>query len=137
MVEDLEKPAPQIDTWSAPFWEACRQSKLIAQRCRESGEIWLPPAPISPVTRTAQWDWVELSGRGTVWSFVVMHQCYFRSFAEEIPYSIVQVALEEGPHLLANLIGIEASRIDVGLRVRAVFEPRANGFTIPQFEPMD
>ncbi len=131
----LEKPLPPIDLWNKPFWEACRQSRLTAQRCRRSGEIWLPPSPISPVTRTAEWDWVNLSGRGKVWSFVVMHQVYFESFAAEVPYNIVQIELEEGPHLLSNLLHIGLAEVRIGQPVKVVFEDVEDGLKIPKFVP--
>ena len=80
------KPLPPLEVWSRPFWDACREQRLIAQRCDVSGEVFFPPAPVSPVTRTEQWSWVELSGLGTVWSWVIMHQRYFKGFAEDVPY---------------------------------------------------
>ena len=75
-----EKPLPLIDLWNGPFWEGCKAGKLMAQKCDQSGEIWLPPSPISPVTRTDAWSWVELSGQGRIWSWVVTSRqvCPFR-----------------------------------------------------------
>lgn len=129
------KPLPQIDTWNRPFWEACADRRLIAQRCDASGTVWFPPAPVSPVTRTAAWSWVELSGRGTVWSFVVMHQNYFKGFADEIPYNVAQVRLDEGPMLITNIVDAGPGGIEIGMPVRVVFEPCTDAITLPKFTP--
>jgi uncharacterized OB-fold protein len=133
MHPSLEKPLPPLDLWNNPFWDACRQSRLIAQRCRISGEMWLPPSPISPVTRTDQWDWVELSGRGRIWSWVVMHQVYFESFAQDVPYNIVQIELDEGPHLLSNLLHADPADVEIGKPVKVVFEQVQDDMKLPKF----
>lgn len=130
------KPLPPLEVWSRPFWDACREQRLIAQRCDVSGEVFFPPAPVSPVTRTEQWSWVELSGLGTVWSWVIMHQRYFKGFAEDVPYNIAQVKLDEGPMLITNLVGIANGDITADMRVRVVFEPATDEFTIPKFTPV-
>ncbi|MEM9682950.1 MAG: OB-fold domain-containing protein [Pseudomonadota bacterium] len=131
-----EKPLPLIDVWSRPFWDACKEKRLIAQQCEESGEIWLPPSPVSPVTRTDAWRWIDLSGNGRVWSFVVMHQRYFEGFADDLPYNIVQILLDEGPMLISNLVGIENDRIEVDMPVEVVFEEATEAITLPKFQPV-
>lgn len=130
-----DKPLPALDNWTRPFWEACKARRLVAQRCNASGEIWFPPSPVSPVTRTKDWSWVELSGRGKVWSFVVMHQRYFKGFADELPYNIAQVQLEEGPMLITNLVGVANEDIEVDMPVKVVFEDATDDIAIPRFTP--
>ena len=131
-----EKPLPLVDVWNRPFWDACKENRLIAQKCDVSGEIWLPPSPVSPVTRTDAWRWVDLSGKGKVWSFVIMHQRYFKGFADDLPYNVVQILLDEGPMLISNLVGIENDRIEVDMPVEVVFEQATEAFTLPKFQPL-
>lgn len=132
-----DKPLPTLDVWSRPFWEACKDERLIAQKCAVSGEVWWPPGPVSPVTRQEDWDWVDLSGEGTVWSWVIMHQRYFAGFAPEIPYNIAQVRLDEGPILITNLVGVAEEDIRRDMRVRVVFEKATDEITLPKFTPID
>ncbi|CAN5555614.1 Zn-ribbon domain-containing OB-fold protein [soil metagenome] len=137
MLSGAERPCPIIDQWNAAFWDACRDHRLIAQRCRQSGEVWLPPSPISPRTRSKDWEWTTLSGCGRVWSLIVMHHPYFQSFVEEIPYNVIQVELDEGPHLLSNLICVDPSHIRIGMRVQVTFEVLADGLTLPKFASIE
>lgn len=130
---DYTKPLPVVDVWSRPFWEACKAHKLIAQKCTQSGEVFFPPAPVSPVTRSNEWTWVELSGRGRIWSWVVMHQLYFKSFADEIPYVIAQVKLDEGPFLVTNLVDVSRDELKIDLPVRVVFADATDTITLPKF----
>lgn len=128
------KPLPVVDQWSQPFWDSCKQHKLIAQRCDASGTVWFPPSPVSPVTRDTKWSWTELSGYGRVTSWVMMHQRYFPGFANDLPYNIVQVQLDEGPTFIANMVDLKDRNIKVGMRVKVVFDDVTDEFSLPKFE---
>ena len=130
------KPLPEADQWTQPFWDACRDHRLIAQRCNASAKIWYPPAPVSPVTRDTNWSWIELSGRGVVTSFVVMHQKYFAGFADEIPYPVIEVTLDEGPVLISNIVEIGTRSLAIGMAVQVVFRQATDEVTIPLFKPI-
>lgn len=128
------KPLPTPDKWSVPFFDACREGKLVAQRCDVSGTFFFPPAPTSPVTRDTNWSWVELSGRGKIASFVVMHQKYFPGFGEDGPYPVIEVELEEGVKLISNIVELGDRNLEVGLAVEVVFERATDEFTLPLFK---
>ncbi len=128
------KPEPRIDSWNKEFWEACQEHKLTAQRCNQTGRVWLPPSPVSPETHDNSWHWIELSGRGVVWSFVIMHQKYFESFSEDIPYNVAQIKLEEGAMIISNIVGVGNEDIEIGMPVHVSWETREN-LTIPMFSP--
>lgn len=134
-MSDSAKPRPRIDPWNAPFWEACAERRLVAQRCRRSGAFWLPPSAVSPVTRTSEWDWVPLSGRGVIWSWAIMHREYFASFAAELPYNVAQIELEEGPMLITNIVGTDVRQIEIGLPVEVVWETVDDELVLPKFAP--
>jgi len=127
------KPLPTIDQWSKPFWDACKQHRLVMQRCNSSGKVWFPPAPVSPVTRTSNWSWVELSGRGRIASWVMMHQGYFPGFADDLPYNIVMVDLDEGAMLISNMRDLKDRDIKVGMPVKVVFDDVADEISLPKF----
>jgi len=132
-----QKPLPVIDQWSKPFWEAAKEHRLIVQRCDTSGRTWFPPAPVSPATRDGKWSWVELSGFGRIASWVVFHQRYFAGFADELPYPVVQVDLDDGPSIISNLVNLDGREITVGMRVRVVFEDVTDEISLPKFAPAE
>lgn len=127
------KPKPVVDLWNAAFYAACRQKRLTLQHCSEAGRFFFPPAPVSPFTGKQTWEWCEVSGRGRLWSFIEFHQNYFPGFADEIPYPVVMVELDEGPVLLTNLRGAKTADLAIGQRMRVVFDD--DEMSLPQFAP--
>jgi uncharacterized protein len=131
-----QKPLPEADKWSGPFFEACRDHRLVAQKCTATGKLFFPPAPVSPYTRDQNWSWADLSGKGKIASFVVMHQKYFPGFADELPYPVIEVELEEGVKLISNIVELGDQEIFVGMAVEVVFNKATDEFTIPLFKPV-
>lgn len=129
------KPLPNKTKLNTPFWEGTKQGELRLQCCKECGHIWFPPSTHCPNCLSRSYEWTPVSGRGKVWSWIVMHQRYFKGFEEEIPYVVAFIELEEGPMLMANLVGIEKDAIQCDLPVRVVFEDRTEEMAAPQFTP--
>jgi len=129
-----DMPQPKIDPWNKPFWDACREKRLIAQKCRATKGVWMPPSPVSPFAPDAGWDWIECTGAGRILSWVIFHQKYFAGFAERIPYNCAVVELDEGAVLVSNVDGPNEA-IQIGRRVRVAFEQRGE-FSVPVFQMM-
>ena len=127
------KPLPRITPDNGPFWEAARRHELRLQRCLDCGRVWYPPAPVCPSCLSDRHEWAPMSGRGTISSFVVFHKAWFPAFANETPYAVVQVELEEGPRLTANLVDVPPGEIRVGMPVTVVFDDITSDVTIPRF----
>lgn len=129
------KPLPMLTKLSAPFWEGTKQGELRLQKCQECGEVWYPPAAHCPNCISRNYTWVTLSGRGKVWSWIVMHQRYFAEFADDIPYVVAFIELEEGPMLMSTLVDIEREAIQCDLPVTVVFEDATEEMAVPKFRP--
>jgi len=127
------RPLPRITADNRPFWEAARRHQLVLQRCRDCGRFRYPPAPVCPDCLSEQSEWTPVSGRGRVTTFVVFHKAWFPSFADAIPYNVVQVQLEEGPRLTANLVGVENSDIRIGMDVEVAFDDVTPELALPRF----
>lgn len=91
------RPLPLPDDQSQPFWEACRQRRLVAQRCRACGRWRFPPRPTCPRCRSFEVTWEPLSGRGRVWSWIRAHPPLLPAFAALAPYVALVVELDEDP----------------------------------------
>lgn len=76
-----------------------------------------------------------MRGRGTIYSFNVMHQVYHPGFASEVPYPVVLVELEEGCRVLSNVVDCPADRLRIGLGVEVVFERLNDDVVLPKFRP--
>jgi uncharacterized OB-fold protein len=132
-VSEYAKPLPRVTGENRPFWEAARRHQLALQRCADCGRFRYPPGPVCPECLSEDAAWVPVSGRGTVSTFVVFHKRYFPAFAADIPYNVVQVQLEEGPRLTANLVDVPNEQIAVGLPVEVVFDDVTREVSLPRF----
>ena len=127
------KPLPQISADMAPFFEAARRHELVVQRCTSCGALRFPARAICSRCLAREAEWVSVSGRGTVFSFAIMHQAMHPGFAAEVPYAVVVVELDEGVRLLSNLVGCPTSEVRIGLPVEVVFDDVTPEVTLPKF----
>ena len=129
------KPLPQITSEMAPFWEAARRHQLVVQRCRGCGEHRFPARDLCSRCLSRAADWVPVCGRGVIFSYVVMHQVYHPGFADQVPYAVVVVQLEEGARMLSNLLDCPLQDVRVDMPVEVVFEELTPEVTLPKFRP--
>jgi uncharacterized OB-fold protein len=83
--------------------------------------------------RSIEHRWEPLSGRGTIWSFVVAHPPLLPAYQELAPYNVIVVTLDEDPSLrmVGNLVArpdgpineIDPKTIKIGEPVKVVFQP--------------
>jgi hypothetical protein len=130
-----ERPLPFPDRDSAPFWEGVRQGELRLQRCNRCGRRRWPPRAVCNACHSFEASWVQASGRGRVVSWVRTHQVFLPAFRDEVPYTVIQVALEEQPDvcMIGRLRGGAEPR--AGLAVRAVFTDAAPEVALVDWEP--
>ena len=126
-----EKPRPRVGADNAPFWQGCRAHRLMLPTCTVCHKAHLPPGPVCPFCFADAIAWKPASGRGVISTWTAVHKAWFPAFAAETPYSVIQVALEEGPRLTSNLLG--ADRPSIGQRVEVVFEDVDSELTLPRF----
>ncbi len=131
------RPVPVPDRDSAPFWEGCRCHELLLQRCSGCGALRFPPAPLCELCRAREHLWEPHSGRGEVYSWVIVHHAPSEAFADAVPYVVALIDLAPGVRMPSNLIGCDPAEIKVGLPVQVTFQEVAPGVTLPLFEPVD
>ena len=141
MSEELLLPALNEET--APFWEGARNGELRVQQCAETGRLIFPPRPMSPWGPRSESTWTTVSGRGTIWSFVVPHPPLLPQFAKLAPYNVILVALDEDPtiRLVGNLVAreggaineVDPATIEIGAPVRVVFERLGDEISLPRW----
>jgi hypothetical protein len=118
-----------------PYWHAAREHKLVLQRCTPCDRFWYPIGPACPFCLSDTYEWGTLSGRGVISSYVVYHKGWTPWLESRVPYAVVQVELEEGPRLTANLLDVPASEVRIGMPVEAAYEKISDEITLVQFRP--
>jgi uncharacterized OB-fold protein len=129
-----DKPVPSIDPDSAPYWEGAKEGRLMIQRCNATGQTFLYSRQLTPGVVDSAVEWVEASGRGTIYSYTVARRPAGQAFAGDCPYVIVSVELEEGARVMSNLITDDPDSVAIGQSVEVVFDKVSDDLTIPKFK---
>lgn len=131
------KPLPEPDAASQPFWDGCRSHRLLIQRCAACGTPRFPPGPRCPACRAPEAEWIEASGRGTVFSWIVVnHPVPREAYGGEVPYAVALVELAEGVRMPTNIVGIAPAGITAGMHVEVVFDDVTPDVALPRFRPV-
>jgi uncharacterized OB-fold protein len=125
---------PAISEVNKPFWDACRSHKLVAQQCTQCRELRYPAAAICPNCLSAAHEWRELSGRGELFSFIIVHRGYHAYWAKRVPYNVAFIELEERLRMFSNIVGTPNDALRVGQKVKVAFEERGADLVVPVFE---
>ena len=132
---EWNKPLPTIAGETKPFWDSCRQGKLLLQRCDQCNEYQFYPRGICANCWSNDIKWVQSSGRGTVWTFTVTHQNRTPGF-DTGPYVLALVELEEGVKMFTNILECEPGDVKIGMPVEVTFVQANDQVTIPYFKPV-
>jgi uncharacterized OB-fold protein len=112
---------PAIDEDSRAWWQAVSERRLLLPRCGGCGLTWFPPAPGCPRCGGAGISLREASGRGRIYSWVVVERALDPVFARDVPYTIVAVDLDEGARMVGRLLAPAGAGWCAGTPVRASF----------------
>jgi len=121
-------PRPTPD--DAYFWEGASAGRLLARECAGCGRLQHPPSPMCPECGSTEWTVRELSGRGTVHSWVESHHPGRPDDERRI---VILVQLEEGIRMVSNLRGVAVAAVRNDMPVQVCFT-EIDGVGLPQFE---
>lgn len=130
-----DKPLPKINPDNQPFWEGCRRHELRFQQCSHCGHVRWPPADLCPQCHATEINWLTSRGTGRVYTFAVYHTAFHPGFTADLPYTVAVVALDEGPHLLTNIVGCRPGEVKCDMPVAVVWEDIDEKTTLPKFKP--
>ena len=114
-------PAPLINPENQPFFDATAKGTLLIGNCKPCGEVHYYPRVICPHCGADGAEWIESKGTGTIYSYSTMHR------GVPAPYTIANVALDEGVSMMTNLTGFAPGSLKIGQRVRVVFQEADGG----------
>jgi uncharacterized OB-fold protein len=132
----INKPVPAPDADTKPFWEGCRKRELLIQECDACGRFHFPPSGRCPHCGAAGSRWVKASGRGRVYSWiVVVHPVPKEVYAGDVPYVVALVDLDEGVRMATNLVGCDPKAVVAEMPVEVTFHDVGDDLTLPYFRP--
>ncbi|MEU9994713.1 OB-fold domain-containing protein [Streptomyces sp. NPDC050848] len=129
------RPRPVINRDNAGFWEGVAAHRLLVQRCTGCETLRFPWLPGCNACGSQDWDTVEASGAGTVFSYVVMHHPPFPAF--DPPYAVGLIELAEGVRMISNVVGVPYDKVRIGMPVRLEFLRVDEELELPVFRAQD
>ena len=137
MVAEYRKPlpVPLNPETSRPFWEAVKRHELVMPRCIRCDRLFFYPREVCPVCLSSDIDWVQVSGRGRLHSYTVIHQPANPAFRDDAPYVYALVQLDEGPRMIANLVDCPPEQAQIDMPLVAVYDDVTPDVTLVKFRP--
>jgi uncharacterized OB-fold protein/acyl dehydratase len=128
----IRPPRAHDNGW---WWEGIDAGKLLIQKCSGCDTLRHPPRPMCGSCGSIEWKGVEASGRGTVYSYVIMHHPPIPGYG--FPIAVGLIDLEEGTRLVSNIVGCEHDDIHIGMKVEANIEQIDEELKLPLFRPVE
>jgi uncharacterized OB-fold protein len=128
------KPLPYPDAETRPYWEWAKRHELRMQRCADCGTLRFPPGPMCPSCNSLRDEWVRMRGTATIYSWIVVYPPVLPAFADDAPYSVVLVLLDDHPiRLVGQVVDIPHHELTAGLPVEVVFDDVTPEVTLPKW----
>lgn len=134
-VKEYRKPLPVMTPWSAPFWEGCRRGDLLIQKCQDCQALNFYPKLYCVECLSSNLEWVKTAGNGKVYSYMTVYAFQPTEFAQDVPYVVAIVELDEGVRIMSNIVACHPDEVHCDMRVEAVFEKVTEEFTLVKFRP--
>ena len=126
-------PRPYQDT--AEYWAAAREHRFVIQCCNSCGEHQFYPRGVCSHCLSSELEWREASGNGTIYSYSVNHRAPHPGFADDLPFVLAIVELEEGPRMMTNIVVSDPDSVTIGKAVTVTFDDVTDQVTLPKFTP--
>lgn len=124
---------PAVSELTRPWWNACREGLLLLPKCRACGRHFFRPEVACTHCFSLDWEWVEATGRGTLYSYSEIHRAPVPGFKTPAVFAIVE--LEEGVTMFSNVVECASGQLQIGMSLQVVFETLTEEITLPKFRP--
>lgn len=127
----LPEPVTETDKLDLPYWEGTRKNTLKVQRCSACNTFQWGPEWLCHKCHSWDMRWVEVQGRGKIWTWTRCWHPVHPALKERGPYIAVLVELPGAGNvrMLGNLLGDATQEVKIGAEVEAVFEPHDDAQT--------
>ena len=120
------------------YLQNIQDGKFKAYKCVDCGMVIAPPSGSCYGCGSSKMEWTEVSGKGKLVSFTVIHIAP-DEFAEEAPYYIAIVELDEETRVSARLLGydpLKPEEVKLGSDVKLEYETIESGRKYWAFRPV-
>jgi len=131
------RPLPNSQPEWDFYWQKTKAHELWLMRCDDCNQHYFYPRPICPNCFSRDTRWVQSSGKGTLYSYAIVHRAPTPAFADMVPFVTAYVELEGGVRLPTNLVEVEPDpeHVQIGMPVEVVFDDVTDEVTLPKFKP--
>lgn len=131
-------PGVPIDRDSIAHYRGLLERRLLVNRCSDCGQWIYPHRPMCPECLSWSVAATEVSGKGRVFMFTLIHQERDPHGRLQAPLPLAAVELDEQPGLryLSTIVNCPEDAITLDMPVRLVWVDR-QGMTWPAFEPAE
>lgn len=136
-MSDYLKPLPEPSALTQPFWDAAKSGGLSIQKCDGCGRYRFYPTPICASCGSHDYTWTAVSGRGTVYSWIVIRRAIDPVWQADVPFVVAIVELDEQKGLLmpGTLTDVDVKAVDAGMPVEVWFDPVSDRISLPRWRP--
>jgi hypothetical protein len=124
---------PTITSYARNYWEGLKKRNLKVQKCDKCGEVFFPPRARCPECLGKQIGWIELSGRGELYSWSEIH---VPPLALEKPYVLGIIDLEERVGRIITRIDAEPEELKIGMKMKINYVDVEENLTLCTFRPV-
>jgi uncharacterized OB-fold protein len=126
----IHSPRGHDNQW---WWEAVDNGVVLIQRCKSCQTLRHPPRPMCGECQSLEWDSIESSLEGEVFSFTQLHYPKFPGYPQPLICAVISLA--EGTRIVSNLVGVEPEAVHIGMKVQGKVEQVDDKTMLPQFYP--
>ncbi len=132
----VPRPLPRLDSVNRDFWTGGAEGELRIMHCQDCGGYIHPPRPVCRHCLSDNVEAKAVAGTGVIDTYTINHQKWHP--AMEVPFVLARVALDDAPGVIltTNIVGCEVDTVDIGDRVRVVFEQQDDVY-LPLFERVE
>jgi uncharacterized protein len=127
---------PFADELTQPFWDAALEGRLVAPRCTNCGTFVMTPQPFCFNCQHQDFEWVDLPGTGTIYTYTVVRHPLSPALADVVPYVSGIIELDgtqgAGARMMLNVTGCDPESVSIGQRVDIWFDKVSDTFAVPR-----
>jgi len=130
-------PGTWIDRDNVSLFRGFLEQRLLINRCNGCSRWYQPPWPVCPECWSEDVVPTEVSGRGELFTFVVLHTGGSPGvdYAAGHPVAVIELVEQPGLRLTATVVDCAKEDLRIGMPVELTWIER-NGSTIPAFRPV-